>query len=156
MNGQEALRHILATLAYRMRRTLRGIPESFWGFEGRDGAPTPQGILQQTNSGLIYALLVLQTGDYGYHTDLRALDPPGETARFYTTLEALDHELSNRADLSDDLLLRVLQGPLAEAMARIGQLLQLRDLAGIPAEEEDFIEARIRWGQVGPELPELE
>jgi hypothetical protein len=148
VNEQETLRHFLAALAYRLQKAVRGAPQGYWEFEAGSGVRTPRRILRHINSVLIYALLVLQTGDYNYRTDLRDLDPEGEIARFHTTLEALDHELSGRADLSDDLLLRLLQGPLSDAMTHIGQLAQLRRLAGSPVRGENFTKADIRTGHV--------
>ncbi|MCV5942504.1 hypothetical protein OFN64_38105, partial [Escherichia coli] len=65
-----------------------------------------------------------------------------------------DHELSGRADLSDDLLLRLLQGPLSDAMTHIGQLAQLRRLAGSPVRGENFTKADIRTGHVDADQPD--
>ncbi|MER3484461.1 MAG: hypothetical protein C4332_16260 [Meiothermus sp.] len=154
MSAQETLRHFLAALAYRLQKSIREAPESYWEFEAGGEVRTPRRILRHINSVLTYALLVLQTGDFHHRTRLKDLDPEGEIARFHTTLEALDHELSNRTDLSGDLLRRLLQGPLADAMTHIGQLAQLRRLAGSPVRGENFVKADIRTGHVGPDQPD--
>ena len=51
------------------------------------------------------------------------------------------------------VLERLLQGPLADALTHTGQLTLLRRLAGAPVAHENFMEADIRAGQVGPESP---
>lgn len=154
MSAQDTVRHFLAALAYRLQKSIREAPESYWEFQAGEGVRTPRRLVWHINSVLTYALLVLQTGNYDYRTSLGDLDPEGEVARFHTTLEALDHELSSRTDLSDETLLRLLQGPLSDAMTHAGQLAVLRRLAGSPVKAENFIKADIRAGQVGPDQPD--
>ena len=48
---------------------------------------------------------------------------------------------------------RLLQGPLSDAMAHIGQLLMLRRFAGAPVTAENFLKADITVGVVGPNQP---
>ena len=46
---------------------------------------------------------------------------------------------------------RLLQGPLSDSMAHIGQLLMLRRLSGSPVPSENFLYADIKIGKLGKE-----
>ena len=72
---------------------------------------------------------------------------------FYETLRRLDASMaeSKPREMTEEQLL---QGPLSDAMAHVGQLLTLRRLAGSPVPSENFIYADIRVGVVGPEQPD--
>jgi hypothetical protein len=50
---------------------------------------------------------------------------------------------------------QVLQGPMSDVMAHIGQLLMLRRLVDSLAKSENFIYADIRKGALGPDQPGL-
>lgn len=153
MNTNEVLRHFLAALAYRLQKAIRGAPEKYWAFEPGQGVRTPRQIVRHINGVLNYGLAVLRTRALDPWIHLEDLDWKGEVERIHATLEALDAELARRGDLPDGLLLRLLQGPLADAMTHVGQLATLRRLAGSPVRGENFIKARIRAGQLGPDQP---
>jgi len=72
---------------------------------------------------------------------------------FYETLSRLDESFQEKIprEVSEEQLL---QGPLSDAMAHIGQLLMLRRLTDSPVPAENFIYADIRKGIVGPDQPE--
>ncbi|MBN2335604.1 hypothetical protein JXL21_08590, partial [Candidatus Bathyarchaeota archaeon] len=73
--------------------------------------------------------------------------------RFYEMLARLDRSMVEKkpSGVSEEQLL---QGPLSDAMAHVGQLLMLRRLAGSPVRGENFIVADIRAGVVGPVQPD--
>lgn len=146
--GRELVRHFLAALAYRLQKSIRGAPESYWGFEAGEGVRSPRWIVRHMNGVLGYALLVLQNQNLDQWCHLDDLDPQGEVARFHQTLQALDHQLQTQADIPDELLKRILQGPLCDAMTHIGQLATLRRLAGSPVWAENFLKADVQTGKV--------
>ena len=76
-----------------------------------------------------------------------------EVKHFYKTLSKLDKSLREKSprEVSEEQLL---QGPLSDAMAHIGQLLMLRRLVDAPVPSENFIYADIRKGVVDPNQPE--
>ncbi|MDE5413640.1 hypothetical protein [Alkalihalobacterium chitinilyticum] len=45
---------------------------------------------------------------------------------------------------------QLLQGPLADAMTHVGQLIMLRRLADSPTERENYIKATIQSGSLRP------
>lgn len=86
---------------------------------------------------------------------LAPLQFDGEVARFYDCLILLDNDLISNGDCEEqDMLLRLLQGPLADAMTHVGQLAMLRRLAGSPVRGQNFMEADIVIGRIGPDQSE--
>jgi hypothetical protein len=55
--------------------------------------------------------------------------------------------------LKDVSLEQILQGPLSDAMAHIGQLLMIRRIADSPISAENFLYPDIQKGVVGLEQP---
>lgn len=150
----EMIRHFLAALAYRLQKSIRGAPESFWSFEAGEGVRSPRWIVRHINGVLGYALLVLQNRNLDQWCYLDDLDWQGEVSRLHQTLEALDHHLQTQPDLPEELLKRLLQGPLCDSMTHIGQLATLRRLAGSPVWAENFIKASVRTGKVDADQPD--
>jgi hypothetical protein len=72
---------------------------------------------------------------------------------FYETLSKMDKSFQEKGPdgVSEEQLL---QGPLSDSMAHVGQLLLLRRLADSPVPSENFIYADMRKGVVGPDQPE--
>ncbi len=142
------LRHFLATLAYRFQTAVRDAPREFGDFEAGHGVRTPAHIVRHMTHLLKYS-----------HSRFDAaadVDPPTELTfaegvlRFHELLAVLDRDLAERPeDGDDDVLLKLLQGPLADAMTHAGQLAMLRRLAGAPVRGQSFVAADIRIGRVG-------
>ena len=152
--NREMVRHFLAALAYRLQKSIRGAPESYWSFEAGEGVRSPRWIVRHMNGVLGYALLMLKTRNLDQWFRLDDLDWQGEVARFHQTLEALDHHLQTQPDIPDELLKRILQGPLSDAMTHIGQLATLRRLAGAPVGAENFVKADVQTGKVSANQPD--
>ena len=146
------IRHLLATLAYRLQKLLEGAQTDFASFELGFGVRTPQQLVRHMNGVLHYGLKVSQTGDAAYRGSLQDLNWEGEIARFHETLVLLEAEMSKPQDAS--FLARLLQGPLSDTMTHIGQLALLRRAAGSPVRAENFFRARVRIGQVGANQPD--
>lgn len=140
------LRHVLATLAYRTGKALRGASPEFAHFSAGDGVRTPLELLAHMSDLLDWAL--------SYANDQPTWNPqtPGswadEEARFFAALEALDARLAAAEPLnvSEE---RLFQGPLADALTHTGQLMLLRRLAAAPVRSENYFQAAISTGRVG-------
>jgi len=72
---------------------------------------------------------------------------------FYGVLSKLDSSIREK-DPEGVTPERLLQGPLSDSMAHVGQLLMLRRMAGSPVPSENFLLADIRKGVLGPDQPE--
>lgn len=78
----------------------------------------------------------------------------GEVDRFFALLYELGDLIRGKMDLPDALAERLLQGPLADAMAHAGQLALLRRLSGSPIPPEDFFAAAIDAARLGLDQPD--
>jgi len=72
---------------------------------------------------------------------------------FYETLERLDASMAEGKP-REVTEMQLLQGPLSDVMAHVGQMLMLRRLAGSPVPSENFVYADIKVGRVGPDQPD--
>ena len=144
------LRHVLATLAYRTAKALRGVSPEFAHFAAGAGVRTPLELLAHMSDLLDWAL------SYANGQPSWSPQTPGswasEEARFFAALEALDQRLAGPQplDVSEE---RLLQGPLADALTHTGQLNLLRRLAENPVRPENYFQAAITTGRVGADQP---
>jgi hypothetical protein len=146
------LRHLVATIAYRATVAVRGFPAEASQTAPTEGARTPLELLAHVADLMQWsALLVRAEGRPRRATDASWA---AAEARLYVGLADLDAALvaGIAPDADVDALL---QGPLADALTHVGQLLLLRRLAGAPAEGQRYMRSSITAGVVGPEQPGL-
>ncbi len=143
------LRHYLASLAYHATKALRDAPQNYPEHDPGSGARTPHSLLHHINAVLTYA--------HSFYVHYDDTWPPqrtwsGEVDAFYSILAKLDESIASGKPngVTEE---QILQGPLSDAMAHVGQLLMLRRLAGSPIPSENFIHADIKPGQLGPNQP---
>lgn len=147
---RQLLRHMVATIAYRGRKTLTGAPEGFATFRIRDTTRSPGQILAHICDLFDWANW-LAKGEHVYNETT-----PGEweadVARFFAALETLDDYLSSGEPLgrSPELLF---QGPIADSLTHIGQIALMRRLVGSPVRGESYLRADITIGRVGTDQP---
>jgi hypothetical protein len=144
---RDFLRHFLATLAYRGGRCLREAPEPYTHFD-TGNEKTPLDILAHMGDLLDWSLTILK-GTSHWHASVPQTWEL-ETARFHCGLARLDQYLASGEPLQAEWT-RLLQGPLADAMTHVGQLAILRRMAGFPVPGENFFEAEIATGRLGPD-----
>jgi hypothetical protein len=142
------LRHLVATLAYRAAKVLRDAPSDFAHFSGGPTMRAPLQILAHMGDLMGWAIRMVQ-GEYLWQ-------PEGsghwdtEMKRFFDGLAQLDRLLASETPLGhpEELLI---QGPLADALAHVGQLAMLRGAAGSAVRPESYARAQIVAGRVGLE-----
>jgi hypothetical protein len=142
------LRHTVATLAYRGGKALRGAPEGFASFRVREGTRTPGELLAHTGDLLDWALAIAQ-GKPAWHNS-GPLPWNQEVDRFFAALAAFDASLGSGNPLAASSE-KLFQGPIADALAHVGQIAMLRRLAGSPVRGENYFAAEITAGRVGPD-----
>jgi hypothetical protein len=145
---RQLLRHTLAVIAYRGGKTVTNAPAEFATFNAEATARTPARILAHIGDLFDWALTLVQ-GQQAWH-DSMPLAWEQEVARFYATLQHFDEFLASDAPLQASVE-RLLQGPLADALTRVGQLAMLRRLAGAPIKGENYFKADIVAGRLGGE-----
>jgi len=147
MDYRDTVRRILAALAFRTRRAFQDAPVGFEDFDAGMGVRTPTELLNHMNMGLAMA-----------HDFYRGQKPqPAEALsfiealeEFHLLLEKLDVTLDEAELPNDDTCLRVLQGPLTDALTHVGQLMMLRRLSGSSVPATNFFRADIQTGVLGP------
>jgi len=140
------LRHTVATLAYRGGKAVRGAPAEFASFAG--AVRTPGQILAHIGDLLDWALSMADGRPAWQDSPPLAWD--AGSARFFTALEALDKRLASGDPLKVPAE-KLFQGPIADALTHVGQIAMLRRLAGSPMPGENYYEADIATGRVGPD-----
>ena len=144
------LRHTLATLAYRGGKAVRALPPEAASFPCGEKVRTPVQILAHIGDLLDWALH-LAKGEQVWK-DSTPLPWPGEVERFFAGLRRLDDYLACAEPLRVPSE-RLFQGPIADALAHVGQIALVRRLAGCPVRGENYFKARIVAGGVGPDQP---
>jgi len=144
-----ALRHCLATVAYRAGKVLRDVPRDFGNFAldpNDDAFRTPGQILSHMCDLYDWAWC-LAKGEHRW-TDTPQGEWPDDVARFFAALERLDALLAAEPDGAGSPE-RIFQGPIADSLTHIGQLALLRRAAGSPINAENYYRAEITTGRVG-------
>jgi hypothetical protein len=144
---REFLRHVVATLAYRCAKTLRGAPEGFEAFKASPTTRKPVEILAHIGDLLDWVLALASKG-HTYH-ESTPLPWAEEQARFHRALKALDEYLAGDGPLVTRWQ-QLCQGGLADALTHTGQLAMLRRMYGAPMKGESYARADIVAGRVGP------
>jgi len=147
-SSRQLLRHTLATLAYRCGKALRDAPDEFAGFHASETTRTPVRILAHIGDLLDWALSMAK-GKQVWR-DSSQLPWAAETERFFLSLKAFDDYLGSGLPLNTSAE-KLFQGPVADALTHVGQLMMLRRLAGAPPRGENYFVADIVTGRVGSE-----
>ena len=139
------LRHLVATIAYRASRSLRDAPPVFETARLADGGMSARELLLHMTNVLAFALATVTQTDRIRH---EALDWQSEVNRFYALLGELDARLAESPSIEDGMDLRLVQGPLADALTHIGQLHAIRRAAGAPVAPTNYIKADVQAGRI--------
>ena len=145
------LRHVVATLAYRCAKTLRGAPPEFATWRAAETTRTPVEILAHIGDLLDWVLWLAREKSVWNTSEPLPWD--NEQARFFAALEALDAYLAGDAPLATPWE-KLFQGGLADALTHTGQLAMLRRLYGDPVKSENFIRAAISPENLTPHQPD--
>ena len=140
------LRHLLATIAYRASRSLKDAPAGFEEVRLANGGMTARELVLHMTNVMAFALATV-TGTERIRHD--ALDWQQEVARFYSLLSQVDTKLAEGATMEEGNELRLLQGPLADALTHVGQLHAMRRKAGAPVGATNYIRADVQIGRLG-------
>lgn len=146
MTDVEFFRHILATLAYRAAKAMRGAPESFANFRPGPTSKTPLEIVAHMGDLLDWSLTLMSGGSKWTSATPQNWQP--ECVRFFAALKKFDDALASGQPIQLELA-RIFQGPVSDALTHTGQLTMLRRLHGAPMKGESYTRADIVIGRVG-------
>jgi hypothetical protein len=142
------LRHLLATIAYRGGKALRGAPPTFAATS--TGEPSRSAVEIVAHMGDLFDwALSMAKGDETWRT-AKPLPWDEEVARFHESLQRFDDFLASDAELRAPIE-RLVQGPVADALTHVGQVAMMRRIAGAPITGENYFVADVVAGRVGPD-----
>lgn len=148
LGKRELLRHAVATLAYRGAKAVRNAPPELADFRVGDVTRSPLQILAHLGDLLEWGLSLAE-GNQKWN-----VATPGswdaESSRFFNALARLDEYLATDRPLGCKPE-KLLQGPVADALTHVGQLMMLRRLASAPVRSENYAIAEIVSGRVTAE-----
>ncbi len=148
LGKRELLRHAVATLAYRAAKAIRNAPPELADFRAGDVTRTPVQLVAHLGDLLEWGVSLVE-GDQKWNPAA-----PGtwdaESSRFFSALARLDEYLASDRTLGCRPE-RLLQGPVADALTHVGQIMMLRRLAAAPVRSENYAIAEIVAGRVGVE-----
>lgn len=142
---RELLRHVVATLAYRGGVAVSDAPEEFAALRVAEAARTPGEILAHVGD-LLEGSLRLMRGEFVY-LNSSPLPWPDEVGRFFSAAKEFDSYLASDAPLAHPPE-KILQGPLADALTHVGQIVLLRRIAGAPVRAASYFTADIAAGRI--------
>ena len=146
---RELLRHLVATLAFRGGIAISDAPENFSEFRADETTRTAGEILAHIGD-LIQGSLYLMKGEFVY-----LQSPPQlwaeDVKRFFTAVEEFDLYLASDAPLAQPIE-KILQGPIADALTHVGQIVMLRRLAGKPIRAESYFTVEIVAGEINENI----
>lgn len=141
---REALRHLLATVAYRGTLAVADAPENFAEFRVHEETRTPGELLAHIGD-LLEGSLYLSKGELVYLTSA-PLPWNEEVARFSSAVKQLDGYLASDSEIACPVE-KLIQGPIGDALTHIGQIVMLRRIAGRPVQSASYFEADIVPGE---------
>jgi hypothetical protein len=156
--GKNALvRHLLATLVYRITKIIHDAPEDYWSISIGNNVRTPEKILGHINSLVQLSNRFWSPIKPVSMANLRKLsDKKGwkrEIELFYHLVAQFDETLSTFNTPRKHSPEKILQGPFMDAFTHAGQLALLRRMAGSPIKGESYWMANVKAGAVGRNQP---
>lgn len=141
------LRHLLATVAYRTEKVVRDAPPEFAMLRVEPSVRTPLEILTHMGDLFDWALTMAQ--DRTEWKNAVPLEWGAEVVRFFDALTVFDTFLASAAPVKTEVIAKLVQGAVADALTHTGQLAMLRRLVGRPIRGESYARADIAAGRTG-------
>lgn len=145
---RELLRHLVATIAFRGGVAINGAPAEFAGFRLHEEIRTPAELLAHIGD-LMEGSLMLMRGDELRYLNSAPQSWDEEVKRFYNSISNFDEFLASDAPLAQppsQMVEKITQGPVADALTHVGQIIMLRRVFGAPTEPAYYFEAEIKPG----------
>jgi len=145
------LRHTLATLAYRAGKAIRNAHADFSAVRAGPDSRSAGELLAHMSDLLAWALSQARGEQQWAGAPVQSWEM--DCKRFFSALESFDDYLASDAALGMPPE-QLFQGAVADALTHTGQLTMLRRLGGDPIRAENYSQAYIVVGRVGPEQME--
>lgn len=148
MNETRAiLRHMVATVAYRGGKAMRDVPEHFATFDAGQSIRTPVALVAHIGDLFDWALTLAKGAGEWHDATPQSWDL--EVQRCFVSISRFDAHLASTEPVQCPIE-RLLQGPVADALTHVGQLMLLRRLAGSKVRSENYFKADVEAGKLHP------
>jgi hypothetical protein len=138
------MRHMVAAIAFRASRSLRDAPPGYENTRLSDDSMSAKELILHMTNVTGFAIATVTNTERIRH---EPRDWKGEVHRFYALLGELDAALTRGASLDAGMDLKLVQGPLADALTHVGQLHSMRRKMGTPIAPVNYIKADIQTGR---------
>jgi hypothetical protein len=145
---RELFRHLVATLAFRTKVAVLGASSDFAAFKINETIRTPGELLAHMGD-LLHGSLYLMKGEFVY-LNSAPLPWEDEVRRFFSAVEEFDSYIASDAPLNHPIE-KITQGPIADALTHVGQIVMLRRAAGVPVQVESYFTVEIIPGKMNRE-----
>jgi hypothetical protein len=150
---RELLRHLVATLVFRGGLAVFDAPEKFAVFQIDENIRTPAQILAHIGD-LLQGSLYLMKGELVY-LNSAPLPWHEEVTRFFSAAKEFDSYLASDVPLAQPIE-KITQGPIADALTHVGQIVMLRRAAGVPVRAASYFTVEIEPGVIDREFFQFE
>jgi hypothetical protein len=149
------IRHFLTVLAMRLQHAVMNAPEGFDSFDPGHGIRSPRKILEHcvgmtVNVRHIYVGKEIEVHDSNPWEDMTWEELISE---FHDALHDLDEAIEEHQPPSQQVLFRLFQGPLCDAMTHIGQMIMIRRIMNAPVENVPYWKLDLKVGRVDGDQP---
>ncbi|HEX8738311.1 MAG TPA: hypothetical protein VF721_23450 [Pyrinomonadaceae bacterium] len=142
---RELLRHLTAALVFRAKIAILDAPDDFAAFRIDENIRTPAELLAHLGD-LLEGSLHLMKGNLVY-LNSAPLAWKQEITRFVSAAKEFDAYLASDAPLGQPVE-KIMQGPVADALTHVGQIVMLRRAAKSPVRVEGYFTAEIVAGEI--------
>ena len=132
----EYLRHTIATIDYRFKKSVRNVDDNFGNFNLGKGSRSPIEIINHMYHVLYSTRVFVEEERFNKETP-KKLKLEQEIERFTLELKEIDKTFSVE-ELGVQYSKKLLQGPLSDILTHIGQISMLQRLNNKPIKWEDF------------------
>jgi hypothetical protein len=145
MNSSVILKHLLSTIQFRFKYATQQSGEDFGDFEAGSGVLSPKALVNHITHLMSFVRIYVDDRDVVFSDipRLEMLNWEDEISRFDLELEKLKTKFELPTE-DEELLKRLIQGPLSDALTHVGQIALLRRLYGNPVERISFFQAVIQ------------
>lgn len=142
---RELLRHLVATVVFRGGVAILDAPDDFSVFQIDKDIRTPGELLAHI-CDLLQGSHFLMKGDFVY-LNSSPLQWEEEVSRFFSVAKEFDSFLASDEPLHQPVE-KITQGPVADALTHVGQIVMLRRAAGEPIRFANYFAAEIVPGEI--------
>lgn len=140
----QLLRHMLATILYRLDAVTAVAPDGFETFQAGHGIRTPGQIIRHMSQIMQYTHRVFdKSADV---SEPQALPFTEQAQLFHSHVTAVDSDLKHAEPNSLNLAKKLIQGGFSDIFTHIGQLAMLSRMAGRPVSGRDYSQEPISAG----------